>query len=208
MITKPHTGVGLGRLPSQWSRDSPDMGLSINSMSTMATPPLGQRRMLSQPGVAQVASRARPLASRSTGFNGYGDAGSKTLPPLQCTGQGRNESRSPSNDDMEARMISKLRGVRTGSPFREYKGDKNPHERALFNKDPLLKIGSMGPTGAPPPSSGLLPPDMHRMQVVAKVAARPATHTGVARMARHGGAVSMPHLGPPRLLVQSVGAAY
>lgn len=190
---------GLAHAQAQRSRESPGTGLFINSASSPpgANSGLGQRPA-SQQHVSQVTNRARPLPPPD----------SRTLPPLECRGQGRGESRSPSNDDIEAR-VNRLRAVRAASPTKHVRSDRERLDRVndlLSSKDPLLSIGSLGP--APP--SRLLPPEMHQRELsgVKGSAGRPATHSGVGRLSRQGATLSMPNLGPPRLLVQSVGAAY
>jgi hypothetical protein len=212
IVGKLHTAVsahGSSRAPAQ--RGS--LGLNILNK--------GAQRPSTQQYMAQLATNA-PIASKpSLASRGHGTAADGTvLPPLECKGQGRpsdSRSRSPSYDN-EAR-VSKLRGIRSGSPVREARADKDRLERFLVmsksdgfkdikDKNPVLSIGSLRPNGEAPPPTGLLPPELrHERAATAKMAAgRPATNAG--RMSRQGGALSMPHLGPPRLLVQIVGAAY
>lgn len=197
---------------------SPDIGLSIRSA---ATPPEGMaQRPQMRHTICQGSLRTKPnlIGSKSApGLGGFGNA--KMLPPLECRGQARAEgSRSPSPDDVEARA-SKLRGIRTGSPVRASKQDAERLKKSLLLQaskddmnDPILTIGSLRKSGGTAPPSGLLPPEMRNdvRVAAAKIATtRPATHMGTsATTKQQGGMLSMPQLGPPRLLVQSVGAAH
>jgi len=196
------TAHGIARAPPQ--RDAQEVSLSINSASSSMTgfnPGGGDMRRppSTQQHVALVAAKRQPPPASRGGPFGDG----KILPPLECTGRGREgDDRSP---PPEAR-VSTLRGPRIGSPMRDQAKLVKETMGGFVKQDPLLAIGSLRGAGfgpqppQPPPPSGLMPPGSH--------GGRPVTHTGAGRMAKHSGATSMPQLAPPRLLVQSVGAAY
>jgi len=205
---------GLAHVQSQRGRESLDVGLSIHSASLPPGANDGfMRRPASQQHVSQLATRTRPFPPPPNSRGGGLHAESTTLPRLECKGQGHGErSRSPSNDDIEGRM-NRLRAVRSGSPMQQVRLDRDHLDRVrdlLSSKDPLLSIGSLRPSGGPVPPSGLLPPELHQRGPSGGkgAAGRPGTQSSVGRLARQGASLSTPNLGPPRLLVQSVGAAY
>jgi hypothetical protein len=194
-------GHGPVRASGAANRDRPDMSLMIGLVGGPASLQ-DAKRPASQSFIAQAMTKNRQLVPPRHVALWDG----KMLPPLECKGQGHPgaRSRSPSNDEAEDRM-RKHRGLRSGSPVREAKFDREQMLK-LMNRD-LLSIKSSVPM------SGLLPPHMSpepRASSAAKIGGtRPNSQVGTIRVpSRQGGALSMPHLGPPRLLVQSVAAAY
>jgi len=198
----PHGSMRSSSAASLQKRERPDTVLQM--IGSSPTPLQEMRRPASQNFASQLPSRSRQSLARSTG------AESKMLPPLECKGQGQLgvRSRSPSNDALEERM---RRIIHAGPSHEARSMDREKDVFSSHSKDPLMTIGSLRTGGTAPPS-GLLPPHMlqePRSSSAAKLAiGRPGTHGTNRTQSRQGGAMSMPHLGPPRLLVQSVGAAY
>lgn len=216
-------------------REAGDAGLSVGvpltqdtSQPSAITRAAARVREASQGNGSVSATVAAALAAARIAkphqlIRGTPDGG--VLPPLECRGK---VVLSPRRDGA---------GNGAGSPPEEERaprsqsvGSRAPPLRELrpVREDSVVNLLQIGSCRAPSAGSLLLPPDMHvrppekprtkapgRGSAVAPPPGAPYAGAGGTQAGRAGGlqrntggALSMPHLGPPRLLVQSVGSAY
>jgi len=219
-------GLTIGGTPMQDAAPRPGPSPQAKSASSehlqhhRATPGSAGSRILEQGQLTRPGTNPMLISSASV----LASETSKTLPPLECRGQGK-EPRAGSQEGQQQRRRGGSNDprsdLRTGSPVRELlrtdRAERSEKVSLLMDENPPLAIGSIrsaslsaGSLLHPPDSMGQSwsRPDsvQHGSQ---RKAGRPASQAGPQRLNRGGaGAISMPQLGPPRLLVQSVGSVY